>query len=523
MRGTPQLGVFQRLDRLQRSAGGVLARLRDVHRTAHRAGGVDAGAAGLIREADEVRVGEALLQLRHVLALTVGQVEDGNRLHFNCGFFFRSCGQGVDVDAGVRHLAGGQHDEVDVHHRRIGVAQNQVVEFHRAGVACGHHFGHLALGEDDAFFLRAAVEILAVAGRAQVGVNDGGVDRRIGVLEVHRLLDAGVAAESRAVGQMLAGGVALTGTLHKHDRLHRRAIRRPADHAVARRSGRRQRFEPGLVDHVGRLAAAKLGQLVHVVQGESGRLHDGADVLGVRRARFGGNVDHEAARRAVGLGDGRVQIHLDVAVGLHLRNQVGHAGVGGRLERLVHRSALVELAGPAAQCAGFLDQHDRVAGLRGLDRGGHAGDAAADDQQGLAAAGVGVAGGRGHRLHFGAAHADVVFRHFLGGLARLVGVGTNPDHAFAQVGACHRMFRKVERLGLGAARAGADHDVGDALVGDVVPDHRHPVGVAQEFVRFRQRHLAVLLCDLDQRVGVETLAQSAALADIRCDFDVSHV
>ena len=39
---------------------------QDVHRPAHRAGGVDAGAPRLVRKADEVRVGEAVPELRHV-------------------------------------------------------------------------------------------------------------------------------------------------------------------------------------------------------------------------------------------------------------------------------------------------------------------------------------------------------------------------------------------------------------------------------------------------------------------------
>ena len=43
---------------------------------AHGAGRVDAGAPGLVREADEVRVGEAVLEGRQVRSLAVGQVQD---------------------------------------------------------------------------------------------------------------------------------------------------------------------------------------------------------------------------------------------------------------------------------------------------------------------------------------------------------------------------------------------------------------------------------------------------------------
>jgi hypothetical protein len=61
--------------------------------------------------------------------------------------------------------------------------------------------------------LRAAVEILAHAGHAQVLVHHHGVDVGVLVLEVHRLLDAGAAAVAGAVGQVGAGIVALAGAL----------------------------------------------------------------------------------------------------------------------------------------------------------------------------------------------------------------------------------------------------------------------------------------------------------------------
>ena len=54
VRGTAQLGAFKRLDRFQRRAGGVFDRLLGVHRPTYRTAAVDAGAAGLVGEADEV-------------------------------------------------------------------------------------------------------------------------------------------------------------------------------------------------------------------------------------------------------------------------------------------------------------------------------------------------------------------------------------------------------------------------------------------------------------------------------------
>ena len=66
-----------------------------------------------------MRVGEAVLELRHVRALTVVQVEHGNLLQFALLDLRRFVaavrgGDGgsplVEVHAGVRHLAGGEHE-----------------------------------------------------------------------------------------------------------------------------------------------------------------------------------------------------------------------------------------------------------------------------------------------------------------------------------------------------------------------------------------------------------------------------
>ena len=121
----------------------------------------------------------------------------------------------------------------------------------------------------------------------------------------------------------------------------------------------------------------------------------------------------------------------------------------------------------------------------------------------LVVAGVGIACRQLHFLHFGAAHAHVVVRHLLRGFARARRYRAGPDHAFAQVGARQRHAREIERLGLGAARTGGDHHVGDAFVVDVVADHLHAVGVAQEVVLAHQVHLAFLLRNLGQLRGIE--------------------
>jgi hypothetical protein len=237
----------------------------------------------------------------------------------------------------------------------------------------------LALGEDHAAFLGAAVEVFAHAGHAQILIHDHRVDRRVLVLEVGRLLDAGAAAVAGAIGQVGAGVVTLAGALDEDDGFHFLAVG-PLDRASVGRLG--HGFESGLVHHVG-LAAAEFRQLGHVVGREAGGLDDGADGFLADRARLLGDADGEASGRAGGFGDGRVQVQLDLRIGRDLRRQVGDAGIlrrsVGRLEGL----ALPEFGGHAAQRSGLLDQHGFVAGFGDFRGGRHARHAAADDQDAL--------------------------------------------------------------------------------------------------------------------------------------------
>ncbi|MES9950610.1 MAG: hypothetical protein ABW118_16760 [Candidatus Thiodiazotropha sp.] len=166
---------------------------------------------------------------------------------------------------------------------------------------------------------------------------------------------------------------------------------------------------------------------------------------------------------------------------------------------------------------------DRVAGCCGLDGRRHAGDAAAHNQNVLVEGLLAGGGGLCHGFELGARHADVVFRHLLGGLAVLVRIGTNPDDALAQVGAGQGHIGKVEGLDLGALGTGGDHDVGDILIGDVVFDYLHTLGGAEHLVLFAALHLAVTGSDGFQLTGVQALAQATAGADISSKFlFVSH-
>ena len=136
----------------------------DVHRLPHGAGGVDAGAAGLVGEADEVRVGEPELGRGEARALEVHEVQ-----HVGVG--------------GRRHHAGGQHDEID--READVVAEQRLAEAHQqAAVAGGARCRDPALGEVDAGLLRhPPVERLVEAGGDDVLVDDVGPGAGLGGVE----------------------------------------------------------------------------------------------------------------------------------------------------------------------------------------------------------------------------------------------------------------------------------------------------------------------------------------------------
>ena len=204
-------------------------------------------------------------------------------------------------------------------------------------------------------------------------------------------------------------------------------------------------------------------------------------------------------------------------------HQFGHAGVLRLGIGLLVRHALVQLGGPAAECTFLFDDQHLVARIRRLDGRRQAGHAAAHNQDALVRGAIRVAGRHRHLLEFGAAHADVVIGHFLAHLVMVRAFGHDPEHTFAQVGACHGHVRKVKGFGLGAARAGADHHMGDAFVLDVVTDGLHPFGAAQHVVAPDQGHLAFAFGHFLQRSKIEHLAQATAGAQVRGKFIVGHL
>ena len=142
--------------------------------------------------------------------------------------------------------------------------------------------------------------------------------------------------------------------------------------------------------------------------------------------------------------------------------------------RRAGRQTLVQLRHVAAQRAGFFHQLDVVTRLGGFQRRGHAGDAAADDQYVFVQLLLTRSMRDAHVLGLGTGHADVVISHFLCGFLRFVGFWTNPDDAFAQIGARQGDIVEAEGFDLGATRASADHDVIGFAIVDVFLNHFHP-------------------------------------------------
>ncbi len=207
----------------------------------------------------------------------------------------------------------------------------------------------------------------------------------------------------------------LAGALHEHHVLHFLAVGRALDRAAI--GFQRQLFQTGLVDHVRGLAVAEFRQLAGVVVACTRGHDDGAEVFGGGGTGLGGNVRRETPRCTAGLGERRVEVHGDFAVGLDLRDHFGHAGVFRVGIRHAFRDALVFKRCTAAELAALFDQGDRVAGRCGFNRRGHADHAAADHQQVVVAGRFLVDIRQRHVLDFGAAHAHVVGGHLLRQLA----------------------------------------------------------------------------------------------------------
>ncbi len=321
---------------------------------------------------------------------------------------------------------------------------------------------------------------------------------------------------------MGAAVVALACALHEHHALDISAIGRTLHRLSLAGCFHCEFFKSCLIHHVCALAATQFRQLVDIVAGEAGRLHDRADHFSRGRAAFGGDLDREFAGCTAGFSDGRIEIQLDARMAACTAHQLADTGVDRVVERHARRSAFPQFCGPASQLC-LLFHHDHVvAGFGRFQRCSQPGYAAAHHQNALVLRGVGIAFRHIHFLQFGTAHAYIVVRHFLREFFCFLGIGLAPDHAFADIGACHGNMREIKGFGLGAARAGRNHDMVDAFFFDVVTDHLYAFGVAQEGMLAHQFHLAFTRGHFYHLCRIQSFADTASLADIRCCFHLAH-
>ena len=274
--------------------------------------------------------------------------------------------------------------------------------------------------------LHLAVILLVSSRGNHVAVDD--IDLGLGILlaDIFGLLQAGHAADRRAVGQVFL--LARAGALHKQHAFRRLAIRWSRDLPA-----RRHLLQLDVGDHV-RQSVAERRELGRVVRLPAGRHDDRADALdrSFRRA-FHGHVEH--AGLTFGFQNpGRAE-HFDARVGKH-RVQLARQPVGGCFRvRSARWKGLFQALQKAAELRLLFDQHHVIAGGGRIQRRAQAGDAASDNQHGPRDR---LFRQRLQRLHLCGlhqAHADRVFGQRL----RILVLGfVTPGDLFAQVDAIER-------------------------------------------------------------------------------------
>ena len=125
-------------------------------------------------------------------------------------------------------------------------------------------------------------------------------------------------------------------------------------------------------------------------------------------ARGQGGLVH--GRRAGEQLEGRVEAHLDPGIARHEADEPVDAGVRGLEVGVVHGEGLVEPRGAAAELVGLLHEDDLGSGAGRGQGGVHAGEAAAENQNGPVGLGQ-FRIGPVHLLHLDHAHAQVVLHH----------------------------------------------------------------------------------------------------------------
>ena len=174
----------------------------------------------------------------------------------------------------------------------------------------------------------------------------------------------------------------------------------------------------------------------------------------------------------------------------------------------------------AAEVIAALDEVDGVAGVGQLERGRHAGDAAADDER------------RRTHVHFellerfvedDAAHGRFGERHgLLGGCGMIL---VHPRALLADVGHLQEVLvdagplqRLAERRLVHARAAGGDDDTVERVLCDVLDDHLLTGVGAHVLVRFRHDDSGQRCCVCLQGIAVDDVGYvRAAVADVHAD------
>ncbi len=534
---------LQGLHSLEAGAVGIHLGLGGVHRGPHRARGEDGGPPGFVGEADEVAVREAVLQRGQVRALTVGQVQDARTLFGTGGlllavgslallqlllglfdgFLFACHGdhRGVRLvligpffvedfvrNAGGRHHTGGQDQHVRLDGDRL--AQERLVQVDAQAVALLLHVDHFALGEEKALIiLGGLVEELVLARAADILVEHVDFGVRVHLAQLHGVLQAGAAADSAAVGQVVL--VPAAGALDEGDGFRGLAVAGPHHFALQEHA-----LELHIGHHIGH-AVAQVAQFLRVVGQPAGGLDDRADLDRLRRAAIL-DVHLELAGLTGDLEHAAGETHVDVAVFLDLADQLVDRGLDQLVVGRARGEGDLGPGGPATQLVLLFHQHHLDPAGACIQRATQPRHTAADHQdRALHLQRVGF--GQREPLGLGGEHAQVVADDPV--LVLVVALLVQrPDHQLLHgEDIDHHRFAEVEMAGgVGPDAAVHNHDVVQALFRDVLLHHLQGGVRGHVLMGPVDRHLGFVFGDFFQGVHVEGFADLSVSGHIDPDF-----
>src|SRR5216683_4858692 len=205
---------FDRLDSLERSGASVARRAREVHRLANTSGRVDTSAARLKRKANEIRVGKPESRRREIVALQVLKAE--RTVRFGGGWrHVRSENYKVEAYLDVTAQKG------------IGDFEGQV-----ALIVLPDSLDPSLREQDAGVCLHALVEVLILARRLHVAIEDISSRCRIPLAYVDRLLQRHQRGHVAAIGKMHV--IVLAVAQQKSHPRRRSIVGGPVDRAFPR-------------------------------------------------------------------------------------------------------------------------------------------------------------------------------------------------------------------------------------------------------------------------------------------------